>query len=181
MEKKLNINDCIYIQGYKHDGSLHRTWMNGYVVEASEERTVVITNHTLVVEADGRRWVTREPAVCYFYPNRWFNALAMIRNTGIHYYVNIASPAIYDGEALKYIDYDLDVKVSPKGKTMVLDREEYKTHAMQMGYSYTLDRVLNHALDEVLSLVNAKKTPFDVEEVEEFYQKYLDAKEKKLF
>ena len=35
----------------------------------------------------------------------------MIRDNGISYYCNLASPFVLDKEALKYIDYDLDVKV----------------------------------------------------------------------
>ena len=50
----------------------------------------------------------------------------MIRKTGIHYYCNIASPSLYDGEAIKNIDYDLDVKVAPNGKSIILDEEEYE-------------------------------------------------------
>ena len=28
----------VYIQSYKHDGSLHRTWCRGFVLEANEDR-----------------------------------------------------------------------------------------------------------------------------------------------
>ena len=60
--------EYVYIQSYKHDGSLHRTWAKGYVIEANERRIVAVTNKTLVSESDGRKWVTREPAICFFYP-----------------------------------------------------------------------------------------------------------------
>lgn len=40
----------------------------------------------------------------------------MIRENGVSYYCNLASPAVLDKEALKYIDYDLDVKVFPNGE-----------------------------------------------------------------
>ncbi len=170
---RLKPNDYVSIQSYKHDGTLHRTWLKALVLDEDEEKIIIVTNRSLVIESDGRKWVTREPAICYFYYNEWYNVISMIRNTGVHYYVNIASPALYDGEALKYIDYDLDVKASPKGKVMVLDREEYHEHAKKMGYSYALDKVVRHSLDKVLDLVEQKKSPFDVEEVEEYYQKYL--------
>jgi protein associated with RNAse G/E len=39
----------------------------------------------------------------------------MIRKKGIYYYCNLASPAIMDNGAVKYIDYELDVKVFPDG------------------------------------------------------------------
>ena len=45
----------------------------------------------------------------------------MIRHSGIYYYCNLASPTIYDGEAIKNIDYDLDVKLYPDRTYQVLD------------------------------------------------------------
>ena len=45
-------DELIYIQSYKHDGSLHRTWAKGYVLEANEQRFVVVTNKTWVIESD---------------------------------------------------------------------------------------------------------------------------------
>ena len=85
---KMQENQNIYIQSYKHDGSLHRTWAMGYVLEVSEKRYVVVSNKTLVTEADGRKWVTREPAICCFYPNKWYIVICMIRKSGNHYYCN---------------------------------------------------------------------------------------------
>ena len=59
--------EYVYIQSFKHDGSLHRTWAQGYVLEANDKRYVAVTNKTLVSESDGRKWITREPAICFFY------------------------------------------------------------------------------------------------------------------
>lgn len=66
MMEKLEVGSEVYIQSYKHDGSLHRTWCKGVVVRATDTEYVVVTNKTWVIEADGRKWLTREPAVCFF-------------------------------------------------------------------------------------------------------------------
>lgn len=108
--------DFITIQSYKHDGSLHRTWRDTMVLKTTENALIGVNDHTLVTENDGRRWVTREPAIVYFHKKYWFNIIAMIRETGVSYYCNLASPYILDPEALKYIDYDLDVKVFADGE-----------------------------------------------------------------
>ena len=79
-------------------------------------------------KSDGRRWVTREPAIVYFHKKYWFNIIAMIRDNGISYYCNMASPYYLDEEALKYIDYDLDVKIFTDGEKRLLDVEEYERH-----------------------------------------------------
>ena len=86
------------------------------VLKTTENAVIGVNDHTLVTEADGRRWVTREPCYCLFPQKYWFNIIAMIRDNGISYYCNLASPYILDQEALKYIDYDLDVKVFADGE-----------------------------------------------------------------
>ncbi|MEJ8738650.1 DUF402 domain-containing protein [Erysipelotrichaceae bacterium HCN-30851] len=174
---ELQEREYVYIQSFKHDGSLHRTWAKGYVIEANETRIVTVTNKTLVSEADGRKWVTREPAICFFYPNKWYNVICMIRKTGIHYYCNLASPSLYDGEAIKNIDYDLDVKVSPTGKTTLLDEDEYNLHAMQMGYSKKLDEAIHNGLDRLMVDIRLQNSPFEHREISVLYDKYLQCME----
>ena len=44
----------------------------------------------------------------------------MIRDNGVSYYCNLASPFHIDQEALKYIDYDLDVKVFTNGEKKIV-------------------------------------------------------------
>ena len=168
------VKESIYIQSFKHDGSLHRTWAKGYVMEANEKRIVCVTNKTWVSESDGRRWVTREPAIYFFYPDKWFNVISMIRKTGIYYYCNIASPSIYDGESLKNIDYDLDLKVNPQYGWTILDEDEYVEHGIEMGYSEELKKAIEKGLDQVIELVADRNSPFDHDEVSAIYERYLE-------
>lgn len=168
-----DIKENVYIQSYKHDTSLHRTWAQGYVIESNEKRMVAITDRAWVIESDGRRWLTREPAICFFYPDRWYNVICMIRKTGIHYYCNLASPSIYDGEAIKNIDYDLDVKVNPKWEYTILDEDEYNDHAFTMQYSKDLDEVIHKELNKLLVDIRLQNSPFDHYEIKHLYQRYL--------
>ena len=170
---ELREKDYVYIQSYKHDGSLHRTWAKGYVIEANDKRIVAVTNKTLVSESDGRKWVTREPAIYFLYPDKWYNVICMIRKTGIHYYCNLASPSLYDGEAIKNIDYDLDVKVSPNGKTMLLDEDEYEDHAKEMGYTPKLKQAIQNGLDRLMVDIRLQNSPFEHQEISALYDKYL--------
>lgn len=170
---KLSSGEQVYIQSYKHDGSLHRTWAQGYILEANDKRIIAVTNHALVSEADGRTWVTREPAICFFYPDKWYNVICMIRKNGVHYYCNLASPSLYDGEAIKNIDYDLDVKVLPSGKWSILDEDEYALHSKKMHYSAKLDKVIHQELDKLLINIQKKCSPFDAKEIMELYNIYL--------
>ncbi len=167
------VKTSVYIQSYKHDKNVHRTWAHGYVIEANDKRIVAITDRSWVIESDGRRWLTREPAICFFYPDRFYNVICMIRKSGIHYYCNIASPSIYDGEAIKNIDYDLDVKINPDWEYMILDEDEYAQHSAQMHYSDDLKEVIEKELHRLLRNIKLQNSPFDHYEIRALYQKYL--------
>ena len=168
----LEVGSSVYIQSYKHDGSLHRTWSKGLVIEVSDDRYVVVTNKTWVIEADGRRWYTREPAICFFYTKKWFNVITMIRKSGIYYYCNLASPSLFDGEAIKNIDYDLDVKLYPSGDYEILDEEEYKLHSKKYQYSDDIKGIIEFELKELLKDIQNMKEPFNDESINKYYNKY---------
>ncbi|HEO1054763.1 TPA: DUF402 domain-containing protein [Streptococcus agalactiae] len=165
--------DFITIQSYKHDGSLHRTWRDTMVLKTTENALIGVNDHTLVTENDGRRWVTREPAIVYFHKKYWFNIIAMIRETGVSYYCNLASPYILDPEALKYIDYDLDVKVFADGEKRLLDVDEYEQHKAQMNYPTDIDYILKENVKILVEWINENKGPFSSSYINIWYKRYL--------
>ena len=166
--------EFITIKSYKHDGSLHRTWRDTMVLKTSENALIECNDHTLVTEADGRRWVTREPALVYFHKHYWFNIVAMIRDNGVSYYCNLASPMVLDKEALKYIDYDLDVKVFPNGEKRLLDVDEYAEHSAKWKYPAKTDLILKHNVKTLVDWIEHGKGPFSKEYVEIWYNRYLE-------
>ncbi len=176
MIKQINPTEYteILIQSYKHDGSLHRTWSKGLVVHVDDEKIVAITNKASVIEADGRRWVTREPAVYFLYTHKWYNVIAMIRKDGLYFYCNLASPSIYDEEALKNIDYDLDIKVFPDYHYTILDKEEYRRHQKNMQYPLIIKEILEDTVNKLQEMIKQHANPFDKEVVYQYYQRYLD-------
>ena len=151
--EELKIGQRVEIHSYKHDGKIHRVWKYGYIVDINEKYLVIVNNKTRVIESTGRAWQTKEPAVCFFFTNKWYNIISMIRSNGIHYYCNMASPFVWDGEAIKYIDYDLDLKVFPNDRMKVLDEREYESHAKMMNYSAKLDYIINNELNELMKVV----------------------------
>ncbi len=167
-------NSSVYIQSFKHDGSLYRTWDQGFVLESDKNHCVIVTNKTWVIEQDGRKWFTREPAIGYFYNNRWFNVIAMIRSDGIYYYCNLASPALYDGEAVKYIDYDLDYKIFSDNTIITLDQEEYTEHRKLMNYPKEIDQIIKNEMQKILEDIENQRRPFNREYVENHFQQYLE-------
>ncbi|HET7628746.1 MAG TPA: DUF402 domain-containing protein [Bacillales bacterium] len=165
--------DRIEIQSYKHDGTLHRTWEETVVLKGTPSTVIGGNDRILVTEADGRMWRTREPAIVYFSAHKWFNIICMIRETGTHYYCNLGSPFTWDEEALKYIDYDLDVKVFPDFTFKLLDEDEYSLHRKKMNYPLKLDRILRSHVNELISWIHGRKGPFQAEFVEKWYERFL--------
>lgn len=171
--------DFITIQSYKHDTKIHRTWRDTMVLKTTENIFIGINDHTLVTENDGRRWVTREPAIVYFHKKYWFNIITMIRESGISYYCNLASPYLIDKEALKYIDYDLDIKVFENGEKHLLDIDEYELHRKKMNYSKNIDYILKENVKTLVDWIEHKKGPFSEAYTNIWYQRYLELKKKK--
>ena len=166
--------EFITIKSYKHDGSLHRTWRDTMVLKTSENELIGLNDHTVVIEDDGRRWVTREPAIVYFHKKYWFNIVAMLRENGVSYYCNLASPFVLDKEALKYIDYDLDVKVFPDGERRLLDTDEYEQHRAKWHYSAETDFVLKEHVKVLVDWIQNERGPFSRAYVDLWYRRYFE-------
>ena len=61
-----------------------------------------------------------------------------------------------------------------KFKSMIgLDEDEYEQHALEMGYSEKLDRVIHKEMDKLLRDIRLQNSPFDHIEIKVLYQKYL--------
>ena len=133
----------VLIHCYKHDGNIHRSWDEAVLLKKNDDYIVFGNNKTIVTESDGRTWRTKEPAIMYFFKDKWFNIIAQIKKDGIYYYCNIASPYIIEENTIKYIDYDLDLRIFPSGDYKILDKGEYKYHKRIMNYSDELDKFVN--------------------------------------
>ena len=130
---------------------------------------------SLVTESDERKWMTKEKAIFILFKKKWMNVIAMFKqDRGICYYVNIASPTLLDDGYLRYIDYDLDVKVYPDGVEKTLDEHEYDRHARMYGYPANLSRAIEKSMREVKAMIEAKQFPFIDATIERYYQSFLD-------
>ena len=174
----LSVGDKVTIHCYKHDGSIHKSWKYAYVLDIKEDLIVLGNENVLVTKEDGRTWRTKEPAIMFFYNNRWFNVIAQLKSNGLFYYCNIASPYVIDGNVVKYIDYDLDLRVFPDGSFKVLDRGEYKYHKSLMNYSQDIDTILKAELTNLINKVRTKELAFEPGTVERYYEKYVELTQK---
>ncbi len=166
------IGKWIHVQSYKHDGSLHRTWESAMIVDYTDDYIVTASTCNKVIEADGRRWFTREPAISFFFFHEWYNFIAMFKENAIMYYCNIASPSIVSKNCIKYIDYDLDLKLMPDKSILQLDSKEYEFHRKKYNYSDDLDKVIKLANAHSKKLMEDNAYPYDDNLMIDYYKKF---------
>ncbi len=167
------------IISYKHDGELHRVWKNVVKIHESNDLVVLVNNKVDVIDGDGRKWKTREPAICYFFKDYWFNVICMIRSNDVYYYCNLSSPFVIDEEGLKYIDYDLDVKLFPDGEVLLLDRDEFDFNINYLKYSDEILDIIKYNLKVLLEKIDKREDPFNSKCVYDWYNKYLEKSKQK--
>lgn len=170
--KKLFVGDKLQIQCYKHNGKIHRAWDEAVVLAVYKDFIVFGNNKTKVTESEGNVWRTKEPAIMYYFKDKWFNVIAQLKKDGIYYYCNIATPFIIEDNTIKYIDYDLDLRIFPSGEYKILDELEYKYHKRVMNYSSDLDFVIQNALQELIGLYKNNFPVFNKQNNYRYYDLY---------
>ena len=133
---------------------------------------VFINSQTKIQEADGKEWVSRIPGVSFFIPKMWFNIVALIEESGVRYYCNVASPLYVNQQVLTYIDYDLDVIRMPDRTVHIVDQDEYERHKLGYHYSSLVETKVKEGLAALLALVNGDKPPFQDDMVIYYYEQW---------
>lgn len=176
--KNLKLGEQIEIHAFKHNGSLHRTWRKSIVIEQTNKQIILGNYHAKVFEANGRNWYTQEPAISFFMRDDFYNVIAMIKKDGIYYYCNLASPYIIDQEGLKYVDYDLDIRVRPDYSYELLDEKEYRENSRRYNYSKDLKKVIEKQVNKLKVLIDKREPPFSHDYIIQLYEQYKEIKER---
>lgn len=171
--KNMKIGDNYMIHCYKHDGHIYNSYERSVLLDVKKDYIVLGNNKVKVTEEDGRIWYTKEPAIIYYYKNKWYNIITQFKEKGIYYYCNMASPTIIEGKIIKYIDYDLDLRVFPDGTYKILDQSEYEYHRKKMNYPKKVDIIVKQELKNLIEMQSKRQGPFNEDEVKKYYQKYM--------
>lgn len=168
----IKVGDNLELHCYKHNGRINSISDKITVLDIKDDYIVCGDFKTTITESDGTSHKTKEPAILFFYKDRWFNILAQLKKQGLFYYCNIATPYLIDDNTIKYIDYDLDLRVFPNGGFRILDKNEYNYHKKIMHYSDELDEVIKSELSSLIEMKKAGDGPFNKELIAEYYEKY---------
>ena len=170
--------DNYVIKSFKHNGRLHRMWMENrrvpadilHPTHAALGMIVTVNCRTKIIEAMGNEWYSRNPGVTFFIPGAWYNIVALIQSGGVRYYCNVASPPYVYGNVLTYIDYDLDLIVTPTGEKILVDQDEYERHRQCYHYSPIVEQKVQEGLLELTARVDAGEEPFNWSQVNAYYE-----------
>ena len=171
--RKMRIGDNYTIHCYKHDGHIYNSYEYSVLLDIKKDYIVLGNNKVKVTEEDGRTWYTKEPAIIYYYKNKWYNVIVQFKKDDIYYYCNIASPTIIEGKVIKYIDYDLDLRGFPDGSYKVLDESEYEYHKTKMNYPNEIDIIVKQELKNLINVYNQKEGPFDINKNKNYFKKFM--------
>jgi len=168
----LKIGDIVSIHCYKHNGKINKTWNKSYIIDIHKEYLVLANKDVLVTKSDGRKWKTHETAILFFYYKHWFNIIAQIKPNGIFYYCNISSPFVIDNNVIKYIDYDLDLRIYNNGAFKILDRNEYNYHKRIMKYPKEINFIIKEELNTLINRYKVNNFPFKKEIINKYLEKF---------
>ena len=170
----MKTGDRYNIHCYKHNAEAYQASDDTIILDIQNDFIVCGNNMVDVTELEGHSYKTKELAIIFFYKHNWFNCIAQLKPHGLYYYCNIASPFVIDENVIKYIDYDLDLRVYPDGGYKILDTNEYNYHKKKMKYPDTIDRIVKKELAKLIELKKEKKGPFDEKVIEKYKNIYLN-------
>lgn len=177
--RNIKLNKKVMVHAYKRNGWLYRVWEFPEVLESNDKFTAVSLVNSKVITNEKfstRNFISKNSknSFWFFFPDKWYNIIATITppisgttEYVISYYVNIASPFIYEEEAIKYFDFDLDIKMKNNSLSVykVLDGDEYNENKFFYRYENEVkqncEEVLKYFCDEkfrksIIDFINPK-------------------------
>ena len=98
----------------------------------------------------------------YYWLDRWYNVFRFAGENGSvrNFYCNVNVPPVLEGDVLSYIDLDIDLLVQPDFSYQILDLDDFERNAEKFSYPTEIRDNSNRAIDELISLIEARDFPF---------------------
>jgi len=150
----------------KYDGSYHRRWPARFVLRKGPLYLLTFAAYDPITRTpdpadDPSPVPARFGGNIYLFEDRWYNVSRCPRDGRTWYYVNIATPCVFDGETFACTDLDLDVSWYTDEAPRVLDEDEFLDHSERMRYPAEVIERARAAVDDVLGLIEQRAFPFD--------------------
>ena len=152
----------ITINSRKYDGHVRRSWKGG-LVHASNDLLILVGKFTEDVVHNDLGYISAGTVSFeHFWLDRWYNVFRFHEPDGKlkAHYANITMPPLFAGDAIDYVDLDIDVILWPDGRVEVLDRDDFEANKVIYGYPVELVRRAEDVLTELLTLIKNHEFPF---------------------
>lgn len=152
----------VVVRALKYDGSEHRHWpaelakhVGSLIVLDAQFESEVVHDALGTIPAGTQ-------SLEYYWLDKWYNVFRFAEPDGSlrNYYCNINVPPTFDGEALTYVDLDLDILVAPDLSYQVLDVEDFERNAELYEYPEEISANAREAVDELLEMIQTRAFPF---------------------
>ncbi len=156
----MNIGKKVMVHGYKKNGWLYRVWEFPIIIDQTDDYLCLAKKNTVVITSEKNskrnfKSKSEKDAFWFFPKDKWFNILVTVNtDKSLSFYINIASPYIFEEEAVKYIDFDLDIKIYPTKEYKLLDENEFLLHKEEFKYGNKLSRII----EEQAAMLNNRET-----------------------
>lgn len=163
----------IMIHAYKYNGWLYRSLENVFLIHETNDYLLVYlpTNRTCSIKSEENTdrffyYQNEFDKYWLFLKNTWFNVIINVFKDDFSFYVNIASPFIWEERAIKYIDFDLDFKIRSDNSFNLVDEMEYLENSTKWRYPEHLKQLINETKQEIIYLIENKwfKRIFNLQE-----------------
>jgi protein associated with RNAse G/E len=156
----------VNILGMTYDGQPH--WRHiAYLLQEGDGIFVTTTLAGTMVETERGPWESPFDTRGHYWPDRWYNVIRLDQPEGGSlngFYCNVATPAEFDGETLRYVDLQLDVRVFAQAdgglRYEIWDEDEFEAATERYGYPDEVIRQARAAVEELVRLVEARAFPF---------------------
>ena len=177
----MKINHKVSIHAYKYNGCLYRTFEFPKIIYFDDKIIILSLNKTRIISQGKNKKFYHsngnKDSFWVMFNDEWYNLIITFchKKNKVIYYFNIASPFIFEDEAIKYIDLDLDVRLifNKKKQSLIikeLDQKEFKENSVLMLYP---NRLVNQTINAKNKLINLiKETKFVFKYNENFFKKF---------
>jgi protein associated with RNAse G/E len=151
----------------KYDGTLCDEH-EAYVCEVTDEHITLFSRPGI------RYWLYRKATwlqtpdglLEIYLKRKWYNIwhIAVQNSYTNLMYVNIAMPAVLDGDKLEWVDLELDYRIHLDGSIQLMDEDEFDQNQQRYKYPPELIEQVHAACREVEHGLKQKKFPFDYEQ-----------------
>jgi uncharacterized protein len=143
-------------------GKLNKRW-RCYVLAVEVDRLVLVrANGSPLWSSKGTFWLPPGPAIEIYPRNEWFNIFYGFHNDPTLHacYINIALPPVLAGDALTYVDLDLDIGVNRDFSYVTYDEDVFLSHCDLWRYPPEVCERARATFEDLLSRVRRRDPLF---------------------